>query len=124
MGASGWQYPETVLEEMIIKGKGLIETKPLHHGKADGISQGEVLILVLQDDGLASLFILLARPDHRHGQGSQPIAGHLGTQPGEDQGMGLDHQDVGREDSSLFCGQPYPVRWAAALLASPRSTKA
>ena len=49
MGASGRQTPETVLEEKIIKAKGLIETRPLHHGKADGISQGKVLILVYEE---------------------------------------------------------------------------
>ena len=63
----GRQHREAILGKVAVKGERGGNTKPLHHGKARGVGEGEVFIIVLVDNGLGTLYISRRHP-HQGGR--------------------------------------------------------
>jgi hypothetical protein len=53
----GRKYRKAVLGKVSVKGERGGNTNPLHHGKARGIGEGKIFVIVLVDNGLGTLHI-------------------------------------------------------------------
>ena len=60
----GNKHREAILGKVPVKGEGSGKTKPLHHGKACGISEGKVFVIILVDNRLGPLYISRRHPHH------------------------------------------------------------
>ena len=58
------QHCEAILGKVPVKGEGRGKTNPLHHGKARGIGEGKVFVIVLVDNRLGALYITWRHPHH------------------------------------------------------------
>lgn len=77
---------------MAVKGEGAGNLQPFHHGKAHGVSEGEVFVGVLEDDA-PSTFLIAGSDTHDNSGRSFHVPEELGgsgnAEGREDQGMGL-----------------------------------
>ena len=56
------QHREAILGKMPVKGECGGHTNPLHDGKARGIGEGKIFVIVLVDNGLGTLHISRRHP--------------------------------------------------------------